>query len=87
MNPGVYKIKCLKAGGYTLTNYGQYTFSENEELDILDTATPDTLRAGSYNTAILMCEDTTYELAQLIASGDFSVVQKTPPDLSAILNP
>jgi len=77
--PGTYKIKCVKVGGHTLTGYGQYAFSENEEIDLLAQSTPPTLRAGTHHTAKAMCEDTTYEIAQLIAAGDFIVTEITPP--------
>lgn len=81
MDNGVYKIKCVKAGGHTLTNYGQFAFSEGQEVDLLDAGLPDTIRAGSYWTAENMCRDTGYEIAQLIAAGDFIVVERREPDL------
>jgi len=82
---GVYKIKCVKAGGHTLTNYGQQAFAENEELDLLDDATPGTIRAADWWTADNMCRDTGFEIAQLIAAGDFEVSEKRRPDLSQLM--
>lgn len=81
---GVYKIKCVKQGGYTLKNYGQKVFAEGEEIDLLDANIPETLRAGSWQTANDMCTDTGFELAQLIAAGYFVVTEKERPDLSLL---
>ena len=79
---GTYKIECIRPGGYTLTNYGQYSFSENEEIDLMDQNLPDTIRCGSWWTARTMCTDMGYEIAQLIASGDFIVTEATMPVVS-----
>ncbi len=72
-------IKCVKAGGHTLTAYGQYSFDEGEELDLLDAAVPETLRAGSWSIAQSMCEDPAAEIAELITAGHFEVVSSKPP--------
>jgi hypothetical protein len=87
IDKGVYKIKCVKVGGHTLTKYGQKAFAENEELDLLDDATPATIRAADWWTADNMCRDTGFEIAQLIAAGDFVVVEKRRPDLSNMTQP
>lgn len=87
LDKGVYRIKCVKAGGHTLTNYGQKHFAENEELDLLDDATPATIRAADWWTADNMCRDTGFELAQLINAGDFEVAEKRRPDLRNLANP
>lgn len=84
---GVYRIKCVKAGGHTLTNYGQKAFTENEELDLLDDATPDTIRAADWWTADNMCRDTGFEIAQLIRDGHFTVAEKRQPDLTKMMQP
>jgi len=84
---GVYKIKCVKAGGHTLTNYGQYAFTENEEIDLLDQNLPATIRCVDWWTADNMCRDTGFEIAQLMVAGDFVVVEKRQPDLSKMMNP
>ena len=77
---GEYRIKCVKAGGYTMTKYGGYTWGQDEEQNLLESGLPDTLRAGTFSTAKNMCEDTTYELAQGIVAGHFEVVNKRQPD-------
>lgn len=81
---GVFKIKCVKVGGITLTNYGQQSFSENEELDLLDAETPAALRAGSYSTADTMCRDPARELAQRIAAGEFIITERAVPDMRSL---
>ena len=81
---GVYKIKCVKPGGHTLINYGQYSFSENEEIDLMDQNLPDTLRCGNWWTARTMCTDTGYEIAQLIEAGDFIVTETAPPTVDEL---
>lgn len=81
---GVYKIKCVKPGGCTLTNYGQYSFSENEEIDLMDQNLPDTLRCGNWWTARTMCTDTGYEIAQLIEAGGFIVTETAHPTVDEL---
>lgn len=76
---GVYKIKCVKPGGHTLINYGQYAFSENEEIDLMDQNLPDTIRCGNWWTANTMCKDQGFEIAQLIAAGDFIITESIMP--------
>lgn len=76
---GVYKIKCVNPGGCTLTKYGQYAFSENEEIDLLDPGLPDTIRCSNWWTAKTMCTDTGYEIAQRIVAGEFIVTEATLP--------
>lgn len=73
---GSYKIKCIKVGGVTLTNYGQYEFSEDEEIDLLDSELPDTIRVGNYLTAQNMCEDIGFEIAQRIQAGEFEITER-----------
>jgi hypothetical protein len=82
MTGGNYTIKCVKAGGHSLTGYGQHAFSEGEELDLLDAGTPDSLRAANWAIAKAMCEDSGYELAQLIAAGDFEIASSVPPEIT-----
>ena len=84
-NKGIYRIKCVKSGGHTLTNYGQLEFEENEELDLLGDATPDAIRAEDWWTADSMCRDTGFEIAQLIAAGDFEITEKIQPDPSKVI--
>lgn len=76
---GTYKIRCAKAGGVTLTGYGQRAFTQGEELDLLADGIPDTIRANDYSTATHMCEDLGFELAQRIAAGEFEIIERTPP--------
>ena len=82
---GQWWIKCVKAGGHTLTNYGQKAFAEGEEIDLIDDATPDTLRAADFLTAKNMCTDPALELAQLVAAGDFEVSRKVQPDPTILM--
>lgn len=84
---GVYRIKCVKPGGHTLTKYGAQIFAENEELDLVADSTPSAIRAADWWTADNMCRDTGYELAQLIVAGHFEVVEKRRPDYSTLLQP
>jgi len=79
---GSFIIKCVKAGGYTMTGYGGYSWAENEQQNLVDDALPDTLRAGDYWTARNMCRDPARELAQRIEAGDFIVVEEQQPDPS-----
>jgi len=85
---GSFVIKCVKAGGYTMTGHGQYEWSEGEERDLLDPdeELPVTLRAGDFWTARTMCADPSIELAQCIAAGDFEVVSEVTPDESVLVN-
>ena len=78
---GVYKIKCVKDGGITLTNYGQYEFDKNDEIDLLDPELPDTIKCLDWHTADNMCLDTGFEIAQRIAAGEFTVTEKRMPDM------
>ena len=80
MIPGIYSIRCIRPGGRTLTNYGQYAFTEGEVLDLLAETTPDTIKANDYSTARTMCEDIGFELAQRIAAGEFVVAERVAPD-------
>lgn len=74
-------VKCIKADGYTMTDYGQYSWDEGEERSILhDMSLPDTLRANDFSTAKTMVIDLNYELAQCIQNGDFEVVSIVNPD-------
>ena len=90
---GKYRIKNIKGSAWALTQYGQYSFAVNEELDLLDDAVPGTLRAADYRTAKNMCgradvgkppKFTTYELAQRIDVGELSVIETVLPDLSVL---
>jgi hypothetical protein len=87
IDKGTYRIKCVKTGGQILTNYGGYDFAEDAEVDLLDDATPDTLRAGDYWTADNMCRDTGFEIAQRIQAGEFVVVEKRQPDIRNMVTP
>ena len=78
-------IKCVKAGGYTMTNYGAYAWSQDEQKSLFDVALPATLRVLDYKTAKRMINDLNYELAQRIAAGDFIIITDTPEDLDRML--
>lgn len=82
---GAFVVKCVKAGGHTLSGYGGYTWAEGEEQDLLDDALPDTLRAADFWTASNMCRDSALELAQLIAAGDFEIVLERKPDPTVMM--
>ena len=72
---GEVRVKCVKVGGVTLAEYGNYTFVENDELDLLDeVVTPDQIRAPCYATAHTMVTDPACELTQRIAAGEFTVL-------------
>ena len=83
---GVYKIQCANPSGCTLANYGQFSFSDGYEIDLMDQTLPETIRCGDWYTADNMCRDTGFEMAQLIQSGDLIVTERTPPDISSFLN-
>ena len=76
---GILKIKCVKPGGYTLTNYGQYHFNEQDEIDLLDTLLPATIRCSDWWTANNICNDNGYEIAQLIIAGYFIITESRKP--------
>lgn len=78
-------IKCVAVGGYTMVDYGAYVWAQDEERSLFDTALPDTLRPGDYNTAYRMVTDTTYELAQRIEAGFFELVSLVPSDPSVMM--
>lgn len=82
-------LKNISGGVLNLTNYGQYSFSDSEELNLMDDAVPGTLRASDYSTAKNMVgratvgkgpSYTTYELAQKIEAGELSVIEDVRPD-------
>lgn len=79
LSRGILKIKCIKSGGYILANYGQYQFDEDEEIDLLDTNLPDTIRCDDWWTADNMCRDIGYEIAQLIMAGYFTITERQQP--------
>lgn len=74
-------IKCIKTGGYTMTNYGQYAWAQDEEKSLFDPALPDTIRTADYSTAKRMVTDTNYELAQQVVAGNFEITSDVPPDV------
>ena len=76
---GIYIIKCIKQGGLVLTTYGQYSFEENEVLDLLHPDVPDTLKAADYWVAHNMCVDPGFELAQHILADNLQVIKTVPP--------
>ena len=78
---GTYKIKCVKNGGLTLANYGQYSFAQDEEIDLLAKTTHIAIRAGTYHTACMMCNDPALEIASLINAGDLVITENMPPEL------
>jgi len=78
---GVYRIKCVKVGGVTLANYGQYGFTQDEEIDLLDPTLPATIKCVDWNTADNMCRDVGFEIAQRVVAGEFVVVEKRAPNL------
>lgn len=82
---GELRIKCVKPGGYTMTNYGGYAWAEDEEQNLVDEALPATLRAGDYWTARNMCKDPALELAQRIVAGDFVIVSEKQPDPTILM--
>lgn len=78
---GVYKIKCIHQGGYVLSGYGQYAFEEGEEIDLMNQSLPETIRCSSWSTADNICKDMGFEIAQLIAIGDFIITEKKSPNM------
>jgi hypothetical protein len=76
---GIFRIKCVKTGGHTLTGYGAYAFAENEELDLLGSSVPATLRCLEWSIAQNMCSNPNLEIAQLITAGDFMIVESRKP--------
>lgn len=79
VNKGVFKIKCVKVGGHTLTGYGQYAFAENEEIDLLSDTAPGTIRCASLGIAKNICSNLHLELAQLILAGYFQIIETQEP--------
>lgn len=75
---GNYKVKCVKSGGDTLALYS-FAASEGQEVDLLDPATPDNIRAVDYVTADNMCTDTGFELAAKIKQGLWIITEKRKP--------
>ena len=72
---GEVRIKCVKVGGITLADYGNYVFAENDELDLLDEAvTPVQILASTYSAAHTMVTDPACELTQRIAAGEVVVL-------------
>jgi len=82
---GAFIIRCVKPGGYTMDGYAQYTWTTNEQQDLLGDGLPTTLRAADYHTARTMCLDPARELAQAIVAGDFIIIEQRPPDESVLL--
>lgn len=80
MDMGNFIVKCVKVGGDTLSTYG-FAASQGQEVDLLDPATPDNIRAFDYWTAENMCRDTGFELAQKIVAGHWQVVSKRMPEI------
>ena len=78
---GIYKIKCIKPGGVTLTNYGHFVFAQNEEIDLLDLALPRAIYCANWPTAENMCKDKGFELAQRIAAGEFIITETRKPEI------
>jgi len=90
---GCLKIKNVSGSILTLTEYGQYEFAVDEELNLLDEVVPNTLRAADYYTAQNMVgrasvgkapSYTTYELAQKINAGQLAVIEDRLPDVSVL---
>jgi hypothetical protein len=86
-------VKNISGSTHQLTQYGQYDFGIDEELDILDPTTPNTLMAADYLTAKNMVgratvgvgpKYTDYELAQKINDGILSIIKDIQPDLSVM---
>ena len=82
---GEVKLKCVKVGGYTMTNYGAYMWAQDEERSLFDGALPVALRADEYGTARNMIVDPARELTQRIAAGDFIIVEDRHPNPSALV--
>ena len=76
---GMYVIRCVKDGGLTLTEYGQYEFGDEEDVNLLNPEVPETLRANDYWVAHVMCTDTGFELAQRISAGELEIVKTIKP--------
>lgn len=90
---GEISIKNISGGALQLTNYGQYTFAVDEEINLLDSALPDTLRAADYPNALNMVgcatptkapHHTDYELAQRIVANELAVTVNRRPDNSVV---
>lgn len=86
-------IKNISGEILTLVNYGQYEFAVDEELNLLDDAVPDTLRAGEFETAKNMIgyaevdrdpKHVLYELGQLISEGKLKVTNTIDPDITLL---
>lgn len=76
---GVYRIRCIKAGGCALTEYGAPVFTEGEELDLMDESVSELLRCADWSIAHNLCTDPSLEIAQRIAAGEFVVVESRKP--------
>ncbi len=78
---GTYIVKCVKAGGLTLAMHGEFTFAEDQQIDLLDEATDDRIRAWpSWSTAHRMCTDQGLEFAQAVTIGDLVVLSVARPE-------
>lgn len=75
---GTLVVKCRKVGGDTLALYG-FTAAYEQEVDLLDPATPANIRALDYATAWNMAHDPGFELGAKVAVGDWIIVAQHPP--------
>jgi hypothetical protein len=81
LDPGTYKIECVKPGGLTLENYGQFHFEEGQVTDLLDPALPTGIKCSDWETAYIMCHDGGLEIAQKINLGHLEVVEVRAPSI------
>ncbi len=79
---GSHVIKCVKVGGLALNGFGGYTFTQDEQVDLMDENLDARIRAyPNYATALNMTTDTGFEFAQHVATGDIIVVSTRRPNL------
>ena len=81
MDTGIYKIKCMKAGGLALEMYSGFALEEGQEIDLVNDDLPETIKCNDWWTADVLCRDPNLEIAQLIVSGDIVVIDSRKPDL------
>lgn len=80
---GVYKVKCIKAGGHTIRGV---VFSQNQEIDLLDKDTNTAIRCYDYDTAHRMCTGAGCPFTLEIEASRFEVTQATKPDIAEWVN-
>lgn len=83
LSPGVFKIKNVSGGPYTVEEIDDYVLADNDEIDLCDPGLPG-FYYTDWDSIQRMRKMSSSKLCQDIEAGDIQIVEEKPPSLPLI---